>query len=57
MKKQNKNIIGIGGVLAAAAGLGALLWSKFGGNEDDEVMEVNAEDVVDADFEEVADEE
>lgn len=55
MKKQaNKKVIGIGGALAAIAGVAALAWTKFGGNnEDDEVMELQAEDIVDADFEEV----
>lgn len=55
MKKQaNKKVIGIGGALATIAGAAALVWSMFGGkNEDDEVMEITAEEViVDADFEE-----
>ena len=55
MKKQaNKKVIGIGGALATIAGVAALAWTKFSGNnEDDEVMEITAEEViVDADFEE-----
>ena len=55
MKKQaNKKVIGIGGAVAAIAGAAALAWSMIGGNnEDDEVMEMQAEDIMDADFEEV----